>query len=162
MVIAVGPHTSNWDFVLGISVVFALRLKISFFGKHSIFIPPFNTLLRRWGGIPIERSQAHGVVASMAESIKQKERIVLALSPEGTRKRIDKWKTGFLHIARQADIPILLVGLDYKKKQIIFGDDFMPGESAHDDLQKVYAYFRGIDAKYPHNVGFPQENNFDK
>ncbi|MFT6895745.1 MAG: 1-acyl-sn-glycerol-3-phosphate acyltransferase [Paraglaciecola sp.] len=109
MIVAVAPHTSNWDFVIGIAVAFTLRLKISFFGMGTLFIPPFDLLLRRWGGIPIERSKSQGVVEQMVQKIR---------AAEGTRSKQENWKTGFLHIAHKADVPVFLVAFDYKKKQI--------------------------------------------
>lgn len=101
MIVAVAPHTSNWDFVIGIAVAFTLRLKISFFAKSSLFTPPFGLLLRRWGGIPIQRSKSQGVVEQMVPQIHNAEQIILCLAPEGTRSRQENWKSGFLHIAHK-------------------------------------------------------------
>jgi 1-acyl-sn-glycerol-3-phosphate acyltransferase len=162
MVIAVAPHTSNWDFVIGIAVVFALRLKISFFGKHSIFIPPFRALLVRWGGIPIERSKSHGVVTHMIEEVKNADKMLLCVAPEGTRSRIFPWKTGFLHIAQQAEIPVFLIGLDYKHKVIQFGPVLNSSEDIHKNMQNAYDFFSTVNAKYPEKVVFPEEDLSEK
>ena len=162
MVIAVAPHTSNWDFVVGLAVVFSLRLKISFFGKHSIFIPPFDRLLKRWGGIPIERSRSHGVVSKMIQTIKQADQIVLALSPEGTRSGIYPWKTGFLHIAKEAEIPVVLIGLDYKNKLICLGPEFKVEQDIETEMQKVYDYYANIPAKYADKILLPTEKNIEQ
>lgn len=155
MVIAVAPHTSNWDFFIGLMVVFALRLKISFFGKHSIFIPPFGRLLRRWGGIPIERSRAHGVVEQMSAALVASDQMLLALAPEGTRSRIEHWKTGFVRIAQQANVPILLIGLDYQAKQVVFGPLLSPNNDLNHIMDRVYAFFATIPAKHPDQFDFP-------
>ena len=157
MVIAVAPHTSNWDFVIGLAVVFCLRLKISFMGKHSIFIPPFDRLLRRWGGIPIERSKSHGVVEQLSDAMKNSEKMILAVAPEGTRSRIDNWKTGFLHIAHKAEVPVMLVALDYQKKEIQLGHQIYVNRGVEDSLQEVYRFYSAVPAKYPENVACPLE-----
>jgi 1-acyl-sn-glycerol-3-phosphate acyltransferase len=152
MIIVVAPHTSNWDFVLGLGVAFSLRLKISFFGKHSIFIPPFDRLLKRWGGIPVERSSAHGIVEQMSNQMRDADKMILCLSPEGTRSRIEKWKTGFLHIAQKADVPVFLVAFDYKKKHIEFGPVHKIGDDITLELNKIYRHYADVQAKYPEKV----------
>lgn len=162
MVIAVAPHTSNWDFVVGLAVVFSLRLKISFFGKHSIFIPPFSSLLKRWGGIPIERSRAHGVVDQMIGEIKHADKMLLCLAPEGTRSKILPWKSGFLHIAHQAQIPVFLIGLDYQRKTILFGPIFDTSNDTELEMRKVYEFYARVHPKYPSQVAFPAEKTIEE
>ena len=152
MILIIAPHTSNWDFVVGVGVAFSLRLKISFFGKHSIFIPPFDRLLRHFGGIPIERSNAHGMVEQMAKQMRDADKMILCLSPEGTRSRIKKWKTGFLHIAHKADVPVFLVAFDYKKKHIEFGPVQKIGDDITLELNKIYSHYASVQAKYPEKI----------
>lgn len=152
MIIAVAPHTSNWDFVLGLAVAFNLRLKISFFGKHSIFIPPFDRLLRLIGGIPIERSAKHGVVDTMADTMKKADSMILCLAPEGTRSPIYPWKTGFLHIAHKANVPVLLVTFDYKKKLIEFGATHNISDNTQHELNRIYLHFNQAQGKYPEKM----------
>ncbi|MFT4993187.1 MAG: 1-acyl-sn-glycerol-3-phosphate acyltransferase [Paraglaciecola sp.] len=149
MILIVAPHTSNWDFVIGLAVAFSLRLKITFFGKHSIFIPPFNRLLRHWGGIPVERSASHGVVGQIAAEMRKADKMILCLAPEGTRSKVENWKTGFLHIAYQAEVPVFLVAFDYKKKHIEFGPVLKIGEDIPHELDKIYQHYAGVVAKYP-------------
>ena len=149
LIIVVAPHTSNWDFVIGIAVVFYLRLKISFFGKHSIFIPPFDRILRRLGGIPIERSSKNGVVDDMASKMKEAESMILALSPEGTRSPISPWKTGFLHIAHKANVPVLMVAFNYKKKLIEFGPTHNISDNTQHELNRIYQHYDKVQGKYP-------------
>ena len=151
MIITIAPHTSNWDFVVGIAVAFSLRLKISFFGKHSIFIPPFDRLLRHWGGIPVERSRTHGVVDQMADKMKSADKMILCLSPEGTRSKLLKWKTGFLHIAHKSDVPVFLVTFDYKKKHIEFGPVLKIGEDIPYEMDRIYRHYANTGAKFPEN-----------
>jgi 1-acyl-sn-glycerol-3-phosphate acyltransferase len=152
MIIAVGPHTSNWDFVVGLAVIFYLRLKVSFLGKHSIFIPPFDRLLKRWGGIPVQRHKAQGVVQQLVETMNSREQMILALSPEGTRSRIERWKTGFLQIANQANVPVVLVSFDYGKKQIGFGPMMNISENIDLEMTKVLQFYANVQAKFPDKV----------
>jgi 1-acyl-sn-glycerol-3-phosphate acyltransferase len=152
MILAVAPHTSNWDFVVGIAVAFNLRLKINFFGKHSLFIPPFDRLLRRWGGIPIERSTKHGVVNGMANKMREAKCMVLCLAPEGTRSPISPWKTGFLHIAHKANVPVFLVTFDYKKKLIEFGPMHNISDNTQHELNRIYLHFKQAQGKYPEKM----------
>ncbi|NCP63246.1 MAG: acyltransferase [Paraglaciecola sp.] len=152
MIIAVAPHTSNVDFVIGLAVAFTLRLKITFFGKHSLFVPPFDRILRYWGGIPVERSKAHGVVDQMAEEMRNASQMILCLSPEGTRSRVEKWRTGFLYIAHKAQVPVCLVAFDYKKKQIELGPVLEIGDDVQRELNRIYRHFSTVHAKFPEQV----------
>ena len=133
-------------------VAFNLRLKISFFGKHSIFIPPFDRILHRLGGIPIERSTKHGLVDAMASKMREAESMVLCLSPEGTRSPISPWKTGFLHIAHKANVPVFLVAFNYKKKLIEFGPLHNIGDNTQYELNKIYLHFKYVQGKYPEKM----------
>lgn len=151
MILAVAPHTSNWDFFLGLFVVFSFKLNINFLGKHTIFVPPLGAIVKRLGGIPIERSKAHGVVTAIANKIKASEQLILALAPEGTRSPIYPWKTGFMHIAREAEIPIQLIGLDYTKKTIVFGPIIQKVTNIDEQMQTIYTFYDNVCAKYPKN-----------
>lgn len=150
-IIAVAPHTSNWDFFIGLFVVFSFRLNLNFFGKHTIFKPPLGAVVRRLGGIPIERSKAHGVVSVIATQIKQADDLILALAPEGTRSPIFPWKTGFMHIAREAEIPIQVIGIDYAKKAIVLGPIIQKVTNIDEQMQTIYAFYDTVCAKYPKN-----------
>jgi len=132
-IIPVAPHTSNWDFFVGVFVMFALGLKLSFLGKHTIFRFPVNGLLRKLGGIPVDRSAAGGVVGQMVEQFKQREQLILALAPEGTRKKVSEWKTGFLHIAEQAQIPVIPVSFDFSRRVV----DIMPPMMISGDIDQA-------------------------
>ena len=148
-ILAVAPHTTNWDFFIGLFVVFSLRLKLNFFGKHTIFVQPLGYIIKKLGGIPIRRSKAHGVVTSIVEKIKQADELVLALAPEGTRSPIFPWKTGFLHIAREAEIPIQLISLDYRTKIIRFGPVIQKVENIDEQMQTIYTFYDNVCPKYP-------------
>lgn len=159
-ILAVAPHTSNWDFFIGLFALFALRLKVSFFGKHTLFVPPLGWLMRKFGGIPVERSRAHGVVEGISQSIARQDAMLLALAPEGTRKGIYPWKTGFLHIARLANIPVQLIGLDYNHKRLVFGPVLRQIDDVDEQMQKIYAFYANVAGKYSENCftsEFPRE-----
>ena len=115
-VMAIAPHTSNWDFVICVAVMLALNLRVKFMGKASIFIWPIKRVLIRLGGIAIHRSSKQGVVAQMVQQFDKQEKLVLAIAPEGTRSKTIEWKRGFLLIASQAKVPVVPVSLDYRKK----------------------------------------------
>ena len=152
MVIAVGPHTSNWDFFLGVAVLFALRIKIRFLGKHTIFVPVVRNILYWLGGIPVDRRAKHGVVDRVVSEFNHSSSMILALSPEGTRSPIYPWKTGFLNIAHKASVPVVLIGFDFARKQIVFGPSITVSGDFQVDMEKVYRFYASVTPKYPHNA----------
>ncbi|MEO7742285.1 MAG: 1-acyl-sn-glycerol-3-phosphate acyltransferase [Usitatibacter sp.] len=149
MVIAVGPHTSNWDFIVGVAAMFALDLRIEFIGKHTLFRGPLGVFMRWIGGIPVDRSNPKGVVADAVEGFGPVERRILAIAPAGTRKRGARFKSGFLRIARGAGVPVLLAALDYGERCVRFGPSFMPGEDIDAELARTEAHFAPIRGKRP-------------
>ncbi|HCL11436.1 MAG TPA: acyltransferase [Alteromonas sp.] len=149
MVLAVGPHTSNWDFIIGVMCKLALGLDVAFLGKHTLFEGPLGGLMRRLGGIAVDRSKAHGVVGEVAGRISRSEQLLLALAPEGTRKAVYPWKSGFLYIAQTARIPIQCVGLDYQKKTLVFGPVLTVSKDVKVSMESVYSFYRTVTAKYP-------------
>jgi 1-acyl-sn-glycerol-3-phosphate acyltransferase len=149
LVIAVAPHTSNWDFVVGIAVMFALDLRIGFLGKHTLFRWPFGRLMRWMGGIPVDRASPHGVVGDSIAAFSQVERRILAIAPEGTRRPVAHFKSGFLQIARGAGVPVVLATLDYAAKCVRFGPWFTPGEDVEGDRRRTEAFFAPVRGKRP-------------
>ena len=144
VVVIVAPHTSNWDFVVGVMTLLALDIRISFLGKHTLFKGIFGGMMRAIGGIPVDRAKPHGVVGETVAAINAAERMVFALSPEGTRQPDCGFKSGFLHIARGANVPICLAYFDFANKLVGFGPTMMAsGDVAH-DMQKVLAFYRPI------------------
>jgi 1-acyl-sn-glycerol-3-phosphate acyltransferase len=146
-VIAVAPHTSNWDFIVGIAVMFALDLRIGFLGKHTLFRWPFGGVMRWMGGIPVNRASPHGVVGDSIAAFSLMERRILAIAPEGTRRKVAHFKSGFLQIARGAEVPVLLASLDYAAKCVRFGPWFEPGEDVAADLRRTEAFFAPVRGK---------------
>lgn len=143
-VLIVAPHTSNWDFVIGMAAKMAIRLQANWLGKHTIFKGPANQIFRGWGGIPVERSSAHNMVDQVVEAFNSREKMWLGLSPEGTRGHVDKWKSGFWHIAKAAGAPILAISFDYPRKTLIIGKSFVPGEDLKTDMAAIRSYFAEV------------------
>lgn len=147
------PHTSNWDFIFGMAAANAMGIRISWMGKHTLFTPPAGYLMRWMGGIPINRSAAFGVVEQMAENMKGSDALVLGITPEGTRKAVKKWKTGFYHIAKNAEVPMVLGYFDYRRKIVGIGPTLQAGEDMAQDLQTIEAFYRQhAVGKYPQTI----------
>lgn len=151
-ILAVAPHTSNWDFIIAILVMLALRLKVTFLGKNSIFLGPFGTMLRKLGGMPIDRSHSHGIVGQLVDAFKQKDAMILGLAPEGTRSKTNEWKTGFLFIAHKANVPVVPVALDFGKKEVNFLPARMIGPEIEVELSLFKQQFVDVCAKNPQSV----------
>jgi 1-acyl-sn-glycerol-3-phosphate acyltransferase len=141
VVLIVAPHTSNWDFVIGAAGMLALDLDLRFLGKHTLFKGPMGVLMRGLGGIPLDRAHSSGVVDEMAARIKKADHLLLAIAPEGTRGKVERWKTGFHGIARGAEVPILAATLDYGRRQIRFRDPFEPSQDVEADVEKLKEFF---------------------
>ena len=151
-IMPVAPHTSNWDFVVAIAVMFSLDIKVTFLGKDAIFKGVFGKWLSDLGGIGIDRSHRHGVVGQMVERFASHQDMILALAPEGTRSKTKEWKTGFLYIAKQAEVPIVPVGLDYKNKQVVLLPVYFVTKEIEHELEIVKAMYGQFCAKKPHLV----------
>lgn len=143
-VVIVAPHTSNWDFMLGVAVVFALELRASWLGKHALFKAPFKGFLRWLGGIPVNRSASHGVVGECVRAFEATPALLLALAPEGTRKGVSQWKTGFYLIAVKAGVPIMPVGFDYREHVVRLMPLFKPSGNLEADLPLLQARFSDV------------------
>jgi len=150
-VIIVAPHTSNWDFLVGLLAMFALDLQASWLGKHTIFRFPLSPVLRWLGGEPIDRSVEHGTTAAAIKRFGERPSWVLALSPEGTRRPVSQWKTGFHRIALGAGVPIVPVWFDYRSRRVGLGPPFQPGPDEPADVVTLRRYFRKDMARHPEN-----------
>lgn len=130
MVVA-APHTSNWDFVVGMAAIMALGLQITFFMKKEAFFWPVAGLWKKLGGKPIDRSRAQDVSAQQVAEFERNEKIWVAITPEGTRSKVTRWKSGFVRIAHAANVPILVVGFNATSKEVVL-DKVVP---ATDDFE---------------------------
>ncbi len=149
-IVAVAPHTSNWDFVIGViarSVVGLQRSK--FLGKSSLFKPPFGFLFRWLGGYPVDRTSSHDVVHAEVDIFNRHEEFILALAPEGTRKKVARLKTGLYYIAWQAKVPIIPAGFDYQRKRVVIGSPFYPTGEIEPDMEVLMKFYRAIKGRNP-------------
>jgi len=147
-VVAVAPHTSNWDFVIGGAAMFALDLRISFIGKHTLFEGPLAPLMRWMGGIPVDRSSPHGVVGESVAAFARVERRILAIAPQGTRTPVPHFRTGFLHIARGAGVPVVLAAFDYGARVIRFGPTLEIGADIEAERERIEALFAPVRGRH--------------
>lgn len=138
------PHTSNWDWLLVMVVAFALGVRISWMVKHTIFKPPFRRLLHWLGGVPVDRRAANGVVGESVSRLQQAQRLILCITPEGTRSKVREWKTGFYHIAQGAGVPIVPAIFDYGRREVRFAPIFQPTGDFAADLAALQAVYTGV------------------
>lgn len=148
MVIVV-PHTSWHDFYIGLLIRQVVGLKISFLGKKELFRWPIGWYLKKVGGIPLDRTPGQNKVEAIAEIFEKREELRLAIAPEGTRKKVKEWKTGFYHIAKAAQVPIIMVTFDFGKKQNLISEPFYPTDNIKEDLKFMYSFFDGVKGKVP-------------
>ena len=142
LVVVAAPHTSNWDFVLAMATAFALGVEIRWLGKHSLFRPPAGALMRWLGGVPVNRGVRSGVVAQSAAALRARDQMLLCVAPEGTRSKARQWKSGFYHIAREADVPICLCYLHYPRRILGLGPVLVPGDDAEADMATIRDFYR--------------------
>ena len=146
-VLIAAPHTSNWDFPLMLMVVLKLKLRVFWMGKHTLFPFPFGWFMKWLGGIPIDRGAAHNVVSETVRQYAENDELVVLIPPEGTRKKVKTWKTGFYHIASNASVPILMGYVDGSRKVAGFADFFTPTgdlEKDLEDIREFYKDFKGL------------------
>jgi 1-acyl-sn-glycerol-3-phosphate acyltransferase len=151
-VVIVAPHTSNWDFLIACLAKFALDLKASYIMKREAFFWPFKHWLMEIGGIPIDRSRPTRIIAQVSKQYRVQDSIWLVITPEGTRKKVSQYKTGFVRIAHAAQVPIVVVGFDYKKKAVVFSKVVQPSGNHEQDANALYHYcrdtFTGLNPQY--------------
>ncbi|MEO5902854.1 MAG: lysophospholipid acyltransferase family protein [Gemmatimonadaceae bacterium] len=150
-VIIVAPHTSNWDFVVGVGALFSIGFLISFLGKHTLFVWPLGVFMRWLGGIPVERSVKRDRVAEAVAEFNSADKLILAVAPEGTRKLVKEWKTGFYHVAHGAHVPIVPVAFDYGAKTIRLDSPFWTTGDADADITRIKDFYRRVVPKNPQN-----------
>ncbi|NDK39732.1 acyltransferase [Pseudoxanthomonas gei] len=141
-VLIVAPHSSNWDGIWGMAAKIALGLQVRVLGKAQLFWWPLGPLLRRLGAIPVNRSSPKGTVEQAVAIIEKFDRIWFTLTPEGTRKRVEHWKTGFWKIARAADVPIVMAYFHYPEKTIGIGQVFLTSDSLEHDMARIREWYR--------------------
>ena len=146
LVLIVAPHSSWWDGIWGLLIKVGIGADVHFMAKQELFRGPLGSLLRRLGGMPIDRGAAKGVVEQMADQFRQRDTFWLGIAPEGTRKPVTRWKSGFWHIARDAGVPVFPVAFHYPDKTIQLGPLLDTSADMDADLARLrawYAPFRG-------------------
>lgn len=138
----VGPHTSWKDVVVGFAARSVLRIgHARFLGKKELFDGPFGWLFRWLGGTPVDRFSSNGVVDQAVELFDKNDRFLLAMAPEGTRKKVDRLRSGFYHIALKAKVPIIMVSMDFKSKTMVFAEPFLVSGNEEADLKMIINFF---------------------
>jgi 1-acyl-sn-glycerol-3-phosphate acyltransferase len=145
----VAPHTSNWDFIVGLFAGFTQGVRIHFIAKKQLFFFPLGLLLKALGGSPVDRSKKNNNVERVVELFDSREEFRLAITPEGTRGPVTRWKEGFYHIATKAKLPLVFVALDYASKEVKLGMVFLPTGDINKDFPEILNYFREIQGCYP-------------
>lgn len=161
-VLIAAPHTSGWDLPFMLATSYTMRVPISWMGKQELFSAPLGWLLRPLGGIPIDRSARKNVVGWAAEQLAKAESLVLAVPAEGTRQKVQYWKSGFYHIALRAGVPIGLGYLDFARKTCGIRGFVVPTGDVRADMDKVRALYRGITPKFPDLYGEPRLREEDE
>jgi len=147
-VIIAAPHTTNWDFPITLAITFVFKIKIYWMGKAAIFRWPFGSACRWLGGIPIDRSQSQNVVEQSVRAFKEMDNLIMIIPPEGSRKKVSYWKTGFYRIAEGANVPIVLGYLDYQRKVGGIGPTFYPTGRIEEDMREIKTFYATITGKY--------------
>lgn len=146
-VVIVLPHTSWHDFYIGALTRKLLEIPINFIAKKELFKWPFGWYFRWMGGAPLDRTPGQNKVAAIARIFSEKNEFRLAMAPEGTRKKVDRWKTGFYYIAMEAGVPIIPVAFDYGTKTVKVGKPFWPTGKLHEDMDQLSTFYKGVKGK---------------
>ncbi len=137
LVVAIAPHSSNWDFVIGASLMFVFGLRVSFVAKHTLFWWPLGSFMRWLGGIPVDRAQPEGLAEALSGEYRRREQLWLAITPEGTRSAGARFKSGFYRVAQAAQVPVLPVYFNYRRRVTGFLPPLKPGEDIAAGVEKI-------------------------
>jgi 1-acyl-sn-glycerol-3-phosphate acyltransferase len=143
MIIIGAPHSSNWDFLIFLAAIRHWRITPRFVGKHTLFRWPFGYFFRRFGGIPVDRTKAGGMVAQVAEEFDRSERMTLVMTPEGTRKAVPYWKTGFVRLAEETGVPIVPVRVDFPGRELVLGEPIHHDGDEKALMDRLRVFFAG-------------------
>lgn len=149
-VMIVAPHTSWLDFPLGLLIKWSFNFDANYIGKNSLFKPPFGFFFRWVGGTPVDRSKNNNLVEAVVDIFNKKNIFRLVLAPEGTRKKVDKWKTGFYYIAQGAKVPIVMMALDFKHRIIKISEPYKISGDLTSDFNYFNDFYKGIEGYHKH------------
>jgi len=149
VVVIAAPHTCTMDVFVGLAVMLASGLRVHWLGKHTIFWEPLGSVLRWLGGIPVDRASPEGIATQVIVTLRERDRFFLALAPEGTRKKVARWKSGFYRIAAGAGVPVVPVALDYRRRVADIGAPLLPTGDYEADLAILRKHFSADMARHP-------------
>lgn len=145
--IIVAPHTSNWDFLIGLGVRSILHFPANYLGKKELFNSPIGWFFRMTGGRPVDRDKSMNLVEQVSELFQKENQFIIGLAPEGTRKKAARWKSGFYHISLKAGIPIVMCSVDYSVKAVTFASPFTPTGNYENDAAKMWLFYKDVRGK---------------
>ena len=148
-IICIAPHTSNWDFLVGEFAIHAVGLKAGFLMKDTWFFFPLKYLLRALGGIPVAQHKRTAVSSSVVKEFQNRETLHIGITPEGTRSPNPHWHRGFIHIAKEAGVPIILAYIDYKTRTVCLDRFFEPSGDIEQDIISVKHYYKNFTGRHP-------------
>lgn len=148
-VIIAAPHTSNWDFIYYFGLCNSLGIKSYWIGKSTLFKWPWGDMMRRMGGIPVDRSKSNNMVDAMVAEFEKRSEFLLTIPPEGTRGSVKQWRTGFYYIALKAKVPLIIGMMDYAKKSGGLGPSFMPTGDYKADMKRLSEFYHSVTPKFP-------------
>ncbi|HKL02221.1 MAG TPA: 1-acyl-sn-glycerol-3-phosphate acyltransferase [Cryomorphaceae bacterium] len=154
-VLVVAPHTSNIDFFVGVAARRLMGINVKYLAKKELFVFPIKSLLLNLGGYPVNRAKNMSLVDFVVDKFRRDPDFAITVTPEGTRGLVDKWKSGFYHIAVKADVPIVMVGFDYQRKWVISSEPFLPTGDMQNDFNEMYRFFEKIIPRHPKNAKYP-------
>jgi 1-acyl-sn-glycerol-3-phosphate acyltransferase len=152
-VVIIYPHTSNWDFILGVLARAVLGLRMHWVGKHTLFKWPFESVMRWLGGIPVDRSSPHGMVGQLQQEIARYDQIFITMTPEGTRKHTQYWKSGFYHIAHGLKLPLGLATFNYQKRVVDITNWINLTGDVERDMETIRGIYKDTHGKFPALAG---------
>ena len=141
------PHTSNFDFIIGLLLRKVVDIKSNYLGKKELFVWPLGYYFKAVGGVPVDRKNKENKVDTIAKLFEDKEEFRLTLAPEGTRSKVEQWRTGFYYIAKKANVPIIMFTLDFGNKQNKISEPFYPTDNIEEDFKYMKSFFKGVKGK---------------
>lgn len=145
-----GPHTSNWDFIVAIAILWTIDLNVDIMGKKEAFYPPLGWILRWLGTFPVDRQSPVGVIDQVVERFERQEKFVLGIAPEGTRKKVPRWKTGFYRIAQKAEVPIFPITVHFRERRVCFNPILYPTGDMENEIALLRSYFDAGRGRHAH------------
>ena len=151
LLVIAAPHTSNWDWVIALLALWAMGLRMNYLIKDTALWWPASILIRATGGIGVNRAEPAGIADSLAQRIRDADRIIMVITPEGTRSRVEQWKTGFLRIASVSSLPVVQVAWDYPSRTVHLGPEAPLTGDAATDIAAIRQYYRQFTGRNPEN-----------